>query len=262
MDGVETLDVLTRSPVRIQVLKRLVDEGSTTASDLSQHMAASRRTISRTLKLLEERGIAESEASTYRPTKYGALLAPELADLLGSIEPLRERAAFLEAFPVDAFDVDFAQIEGTAVTRREARPHGPVSTVIDALAAATTIQVIAPIASPLYVRPFANRVCEGATIDAVVSRAAYDEFCAQLHTGIRIAATLTDVSLSVAHDIDYGFICCDDRLILGAYDGGELRATFETSDSVALEAASKTFQRIQREAEPVIGSKVGRVDTP
>ncbi|RQG89804.1 ArsR family transcriptional regulator [Natrarchaeobius halalkaliphilus] len=252
MEGFETLRELTRSPVRLDVLRHLLDYGPANATELTDHVDASRRTVSRALDVLENEGLATSNSRTYSATTYAELTASDVFELIEQIESRRDRAAFLNAFPRDAVDVDFETVSGTATRRLSVQPHGPVSNVIDTLTDATSIRVLAPIASPLYVRPFAERVRDGADIEAVVDATAYEEFCGKLHAGIRLAATLADISLAVHDDVGFGLIICDEQVVFGAYEDGILQATFSTAEPAVVNAAKETYQKNRGTATPVI----------
>ncbi|THE64996.1 ArsR family transcriptional regulator [Salinadaptatus halalkaliphilus] len=253
MDGFETLSMLTRSPVRLRVLRHLLEDGPANTAELTDCLATSRRTVSRTLSALEEAGLATSEGRTYRATTYAELLAPELFTVLEAVPDYRSFATFLDAFPTDAIGVDLETVDGTATVRRECQPHAPVSHVIDALEDATHIRLLAPVASPLYVRPLVARVRDGATVEAVVNEPAYDEFCAKLRGGVTLAGTLADVSLAVRDEVPFGLLQCADRVVLGAYDGGVLQATLETEADAVQQAARETFRAYRDEADPIVG---------
>lgn len=253
MDGFETLAMLTRSPVRLRVLRQLLEHGPATASELTNDLEASRRTVSRTLAALEEEELAVSEGRTYRGTTYAELLAADLFEVLETVPTHRAFATFLDAFPAEAIDVDLKTVNGETTLRRASQPHAPVSHVIDTLSETTHIRLLAPVASPLYIRPLVARVRDGATVDAVVTRGAYDEFCGQLRGGVRLAGSLADVSLAVRETIPFGLLRCEDRVVLGAYDDGVLQATFETDDDIVQRAARATFQEYRNEADHVVG---------
>ncbi|TYT61853.1 helix-turn-helix domain-containing protein [Natrialba swarupiae] len=59
MNGFDTLSVITRSPVRPRILRYLLERGPAETPELTEHVDASRRTVSRTLSALEEEGLAE-----------------------------------------------------------------------------------------------------------------------------------------------------------------------------------------------------------
>ncbi|SDQ96451.1 helix-turn-helix transcriptional regulator [Natronobacterium texcoconense] len=254
-DGFETLATLTRSPVRLRVLEYLLERGPATASDVAPHVDASRRTVSRALSALAEQRLASSEGRTYRATTYAELVADDVFSLLERLEQGREFAAFLESFPTGETDLtaaDLADANGTTTCRRSADPHAPVSHVIDALDGAGQVRVLAPVASPLYVRPLVACVRDGATVEAVVDGDAYDSFCSKLRGGVRVAATLGDVSLAVHDEVPFGLLECDERVVLGAYDDGVLQATFETDDERVQDTTQDIYDRYRTAANHVV----------
>ncbi|AFZ74378.1 helix-turn-helix transcriptional regulator [Natronobacterium gregoryi] len=253
--GFETLATLTRSPVRLRVLEHLLERGAGTASDIAPHVDASRRTVSRSLSALDEQRLATSKGQTYRVTTYAELVADDIFSLLERLERGHEFATFLEVFPTEEFGFtasDIATVDGTTTCRRSADPHAPVSHVIDALDDTRRVRVLAPIASPLYVRPLVARVRDGATVDAVVDADAYNSFCSKLRGGVRVAATLADVSLAVHDDVSFGLLECDKRVVLGAYDDGVLQATFETDDEGVRDASRDVYDRYRTAANRVV----------
>ncbi|MEY7848272.1 helix-turn-helix transcriptional regulator [Natrarchaeobius sp. A-rgal3] len=251
MNGFDTLSVITRSPVRPRVLRCLLERGPAETAELVEHVDASRRTVSRTLTALEEEGLVAVDGRTYRATTYGELFADELFAVLDGAHAHREFAAFLDAFPTDAVDVSFESIDGTTTLRRESHPHAPVSRIIETLSGSDRVRVLAPVASPLYVRPLVARIGAGATVEAVVDERAYDEFCTRLRTGVRLASKLTDVTLTVHEDVPFGLLECDAQTVFGAYEDGVLQATFETSAETARDAGRETFRRYRRNATVV-----------
>ncbi|EMA38954.1 helix-turn-helix transcriptional regulator [Halobiforma nitratireducens] len=253
--GLETLATLTRSPVRLCVLESLLERGPATASDLEPHVDASRRTVSRSLSALDEQQLAISEGRTYRATTYAELVADDVFSLLERLERGHEFATFLEAFPTEEIGLtasEIASADGTTTCRRSADPHAPVSHVIDVLEGTRRVRVLAPIASPLYVRPLVACVRDGATVEAVVDADAYDSFCSKLRGGVRVAATLGDISLAVHDDVSFGLLECDERVVLGAYEDGILQATFETDDERIRDAGQDVYDRYRTAANHVV----------
>ena len=60
-NGIETLEALTGSAVRLRVLGLLLERGSVTASDIEPNVDVSRRTVTRALSALEEQQFAASK---------------------------------------------------------------------------------------------------------------------------------------------------------------------------------------------------------
>lgn len=255
-NGIETLEALTGSAVRLRVLGLLLERGSVTASDIEPNVDVSRRTVTRALSALEEQQFAASNGRTYHPTTYAELVADDIFELLARLERGREVASFLEVFPSEAVDFPACHLvdaDGTVVHRQSAAPHAPVSHVTDALDGAQHVRILAPIASPVYVRPVVARVRDGAAVEAVIDADAYDSFCTKLHSSVRLASTLADVSLSVHDDIPFGLLKCDERVVLGAYEDGVLQATFETDDQRVRNTAQKVYDQYRAASDRVVG---------
>ncbi|MFC4359785.1 helix-turn-helix transcriptional regulator [Halobium salinum] len=111
----DDVEFLARSGRRVEVLDEL-SRGPHTRSELRDRIGASQATLGRILDDFCERGWARKEDRVYRVTPFGALLAEEFGDLLGTVETMQRLGAVSAWFPLDGMDLDLHEFRDATVT--------------------------------------------------------------------------------------------------------------------------------------------------
>lgn len=103
---VDDINFLTQSPVRVQILELLREEGELTKSELTDQFDVSRVTIQRNVEALEQRDWIDNSHPTYATTPLGEMVIDEVSPLTESIEIAQKLRPFLKWVPRDSFDLD------------------------------------------------------------------------------------------------------------------------------------------------------------
>jgi hypothetical protein len=124
--SLSTLEFLSGSRHRIEILRLLRRQGPATRRDVREAVDASRSTVRRTLEGFLERDWVASTDQGYRITAAGGLVADELRRLSETIHVTDEHAPLLRNVPDGALEVDPSWLAGGTLTvATEANPYAP-----------------------------------------------------------------------------------------------------------------------------------------
>jgi len=127
MDPVEEIEFISRSEHRVEILEQLLDSSPKTRHEFRESLDASRSTVSRCLKALEEQRWITQNGRRYTLTPSGEILAKQYLSLVDTIERTDELSAFLERFPYENFDFELRDIADASVTTSTPTdPYAPV----------------------------------------------------------------------------------------------------------------------------------------
>lgn len=103
---VEVVHFLTQSPVRVQILELLREEGEFSKRELNDRFDVSRVTVQRNVDALEQRDWIDNSHPTYAITPLGELVVEEVSPLTESVAITQKLRPFLKWIPRDSFDLD------------------------------------------------------------------------------------------------------------------------------------------------------------
>lgn len=142
---VEDINVLTQSPVRVQILELLRDEGELSRSELNEQFDVSRVTIQRNVETLEQRDWIENSHPTYTITPLGELVIEELSSLTESVEMMQKLRPVLKWVPRDSFDLDpHLLADATVIEADHTNPTDWVHHHIDRIRSASDARALLP----------------------------------------------------------------------------------------------------------------------
>lgn len=155
----DELEFLLRSENRTGLLVALREGQPLDRYDLETRLDASRRTVSRALDALTERGyIAESEAG-YALTAYGATMVDAYRDALHRGQVAEQYRPLLEHLDTRTFDLDPALLEGAELTvAGEASPFALLNRTLELREGASRVREVAPGIEKASVEQLGQRV--------------------------------------------------------------------------------------------------------
>lgn len=116
-----------------------------TQRELRDLLDVSRRTVSRSLRRLQDREWIESNGETYYLTPRGRHIVAEFTDLMDTVRRTEELAEFLRWFPADVDAPDFLDVTDAVVTAAsDADPYAPARTQTEILYEADRLRVLLP----------------------------------------------------------------------------------------------------------------------
>ncbi|WP_135821183.1 helix-turn-helix transcriptional regulator [Halostella litorea] len=247
---------LARAESRVRILEALLESGSATQRDLRARLDASRTTVARSLRSLEETGWVERDARTYRLTPAGRLVADSFLDLVDTVELTEGLSAFLEWFPRSELPFELDRLADAEITTSDAGdPYAPARKQSEILRTADRMRLFLPSIDMEGTKLITERVTEGGLeaetviapgLEATVES---DDFGPLLRE--KVATGRSDVYVA---ESDLGFylgLADDGTVQIGVEDGDGLpRALVETADARVREWAEETYERYRADARP------------
>lgn len=250
----ETLAALSRSPARLQVLERVLDD-ATTATELADELPVSRRTVTRALATLQEEGLVDAQGRTYDATPTAAVVGPHVLSVVDRLDRADDLGAFLSRVPDDALDIDPAVLDGRVTRSDPVQPHAPDERAVELVEEGDDLRILAPLVSSMYLETLRDRVLDGgASVEVIVTGAVRDRLCSSLLAAVRPVVAGHDVSLH-AHDGDarMAILLREDLAAIGVTgEDNTTRILLESEAPAVLEWASDRYEAYREEAEPVL----------
>lgn len=252
-----TLEFLSGSRHRIEILYLLREEGPATRREVRESVDASRSTVRRALEGFLEREWVASTDDGYRITAAGGLVVAGFRRLSETVRVTDEYAPLLRNVPDGAFDVDPSWLAGgTLIEATEANPYAPAQRQTETVRDAARFRALLPSIELEGARLVHERVVDGdlsaavvlppAGVDTVRSEPFAELFREKLATG-RFEAFAHEGELPFylgLPDGDAVEIGCED-------DSGIPRALFQSTDAELRAWGEATFERYVDAAEPL-----------
>ena len=254
-DAVEAVQFLTRAESRLAIICELVDRDDSSQGTLRDALDASRTTVMRALRSLQDRGWVEETAEGYRLTTTGELIAAAVTDLLDTVATTAELDAFLRYAPSDEIDIGLlAAADVTVTTPTDADPYAPARKQSEIVARADRLRVLLPATDLESTRTVTEAVTDGLELESIVSpsvAATFEtpEFGPLVREGL---ATGRSTILVAPADLPYYLGLADDEVVqIGvADDEGIPRALLETTDDRVRRWAEDIYSEYRAAAEP------------
>ncbi|WP_121820627.1 helix-turn-helix transcriptional regulator [Halostella salina] len=250
----EQVAYLARAESRVRILEALLESGPATQRDLRTRLDASRTTVARSLRSLEETGWVDPEARTYRLTPAGRLVADSFLDLVDTVRLTEELSEFLTWFPRSELPFDLARLADAEVTTSDAGdPYAPARTQSEILRTADRVRLFLPSIDMEGTKLIAEQVTDGGLdaetliapdLEATIES---DEYAPLLRE--KVETGRSDVYVA---ESDLGFylgIADDGTVQIGVEDDDGLpRALVETTDERVREWAEETYETYRANA--------------
>ena len=158
----EELEFLLRSENRTALLAALASDGPLDRYDLEETLGTSRRTVSRTLKKLEDRNYISETDGGYCLTAFGAAVFETYREYTRRLDIAERLRPFLGNVDGGALDVELATLEGAKLTLADdASPYAPMDRTLELRAQASRIREIAPSVEKRSIEQLTERVERG-----------------------------------------------------------------------------------------------------
>lgn len=261
----EELQFLLRSETRLNVLSALAQRAPLETDVLEETLDTSRRTLTRTLRQLEDRRLVEETEDGYRLTAFGETQAASFREWLRRDELARAFRPVLGRIEADLLGFDIERLRGATLTvADESQPYAPLDRTLALRAEADRIRELAPSVERRSVEQLADRTDAGealaveiimsaATARAARSRPAYEDALA--------AVAAADEVTQYVHPGGFPFVLAvmDETVVLGVADDGNPNAVLETTDDAVREWAEATLDQYREEARPLAAERDANV---
>jgi len=253
----DELEFLLRSGNRTELVLALAESHPLDRYDLERQLDASRRTVTRALDALSERGYVQETAEGYSLTAFGASVVEAYRDCHQQVERAAAYRPFLEHVDAQVLDIDPDLLEGAELTvASEASPFVVLTRTLELRAEANCIREAAPGIEKRSVEQLADRLRDGEDLDievvlppeAVETAGATDAFAAD-HG---VARDADAVDFYVAPEPFSVFVgVMDDTAVLAAGEGGEPLAMVESDRPALRKWAQARLDEFRNAATPL-----------
>lgn len=259
MDGPEEeLAFLLRSDNRMELLCVLDEEGPLDRYELEERLDASRRTITRIVDALAERGyLADGDEGARSLSAFGAAIADahreyrETADLANQYRPL------LQHLDSDRFDLEPSRLRGAELTvATEASPYALIDRVLELRSGADRIREMAPSIEAKSINQLTGRLEEedDLEIEVLLPPAAVEEArthpeYAEAHRTIRNTDGIEMRVCPEPFSVVLGVI--DGTAVLGVSVDGRPHALVESTRAAFIEWAERHLDSFHEESVPI-----------
>ena len=238
---------------RHHVLRALCTE-SATKPELVEKLDASRSTIDRAIRDLEDVECIESSDGRYRPTTTGQLALLEYDDYVSKTDTIDHATAFVNELPAES-PIDCAMLRGCEITLSE--PHAPelaLQSSIDVFDRATTMRGLAPVVLTLYPKLIGDQVAAGdLTVEIVAQQNVVDSLAAlDGNNGAQMTETDAVSIYSTTDSLPYALWIMEtseqDVAGITAYADGSVHGVLTNDSDVALRWAQDQYQTYKSRA--------------
>jgi predicted transcriptional regulator len=247
------VEFLAASPNR-KALLELLGEEPRRPSTLTDAGSFSRSTVHRNLDAFVDRGWVRKDGQRYTLTAVGARILDRYESLLDAVEAVHENRPLYDHLGDASATLPFSAVDdGSVVTASRGDPHAPVSHYADALATveSTTFYGVTPIVSQLFNDASRGFVESDTEIELVLDESTFRTSREKYPDAFATAQDAENLSLYVTDTVSFGLSIFDDRVFVGAYDDGRLRALLDGTSETLHEWALDRFAAIQDAAVEV-----------
>jgi predicted transcriptional regulator len=260
MDGPEEeLAFLLRSDNRMELLDVLDESGPLDRYELEERLDASRRTITRIVDALAERGyLADGGEDGARSlSAFGAAIADAHREYRETAELANQYRPVLQHLDSDQFAPDPARLQGAELTvATEASPYALIDRVLELRAGADRIREMAPSIEAKSISQLADRIDKGGDFEievllpptAVEEARTHSEY-AEAHRAIR---NTDGVEMRVSPEpfsVVLGVI--DGTAVLGVTVDDRPHALVESTRTTFVEWAERRLDSFWDESVPI-----------
>lgn len=254
--GTEDIEFLARSKTRVRLVKLLHKNETLGRDELRSRIDASRTTIQRNLKALEERGWVENGARTYSLASCGEMIADDFLELVDTVSIAEQLQPILEWVDRTELDFDFGLlVNADIVTAKPGDPWAMVNRHVERLKDANDIRALLPLTGLHAMKVGHDRVVKhGATTEHIASSDVVDTF--QNDSAYReyydnlIETNRYDL-YHYSQEVPYYLGVLDDIVQIGVDEGGDPRGLIETKNEEVREWAVNTLDKYRKQAEQV-----------
>jgi len=232
----EGMDYLSRSENRIALLAALVEDQPRSRDELELELSASKRTVSRVLTELTQKGYLQEAPAGFKLTTFGEVVTEAFLDYKDRFELAREYRPFLANVDSTAIDLDITALRGASLTvASDVNPYAPLDRALELRQDATRIRVVTPLVEKRSMEQLTARLERGADLEfeAILPQRLYERVRSQRgYEGAFEREVQSDsVALFVYPDtIEVTYSIIDDVVALGATVDNEPYALLESTN--------------------------------
>ncbi|MFC6989354.1 helix-turn-helix transcriptional regulator [Haloplanus sp. GCM10025708] len=249
---------LVGSDNRRRVLAALRADGPLTRRDLEDRIAASRRTVKRTLGELEDRGWIRPVGEGYDATALGVSVLDALDGALDRVDLATRFAPLLSHVPGDAVDLDVGGLaDATLVSPTEGNPYAAMHRLHELRTGAAYVRELAPTPCLDGVEQLTERIGSAddpPDVEAVVEAAALDAVDSSSDVRAELEALATAETADVRtcdQAIPVVLGVYDETAVIGALDDdGILVALAETTDPAVRDWVVDEYRSYRQQSTP------------
>lgn len=248
------VNYLSSSENRVTVLAALV-EAPQRPRDLAAAHPMSRTTVQRTLSGLVDRGWVRKESGRYEATPAGELVLRQYRELTAAVELTEDLRTFLASFgdaPIALRPAAFAGAE--VVTATPENPHAAVNHYVEHVAETgfERFRGVTPVISPFYERTHRRTLAPDVEAEFVVDRDVVETARENYPDNLADAREADALTVYVSpQPLAHSVAILDDRVFLGAFEDGHLRASLSADDDALRRWATRLFEQYRDRSRPL-----------
>jgi predicted transcriptional regulator len=251
------MDYLSRSENRVSLLAALVENQPRNRDELEAELSASKRTVSRVLTELTQKGYLQEGPAGFRLTTFGEVVAEAYLDYSDRFELAEKYRPFLANVDSTAVDLDITALRGASLTvAGDVNPYAPLDRALELRQDATQIRVVTPLIEKRSMEQLTARMERGEDLnfEAIFPQRLYETVKSQRgYDGAFEREVQSDsVELRISPDsIDVIYSIIDDIVALGATVDNEPYALLESKNPDLRAWVEQTIDEYKTAAVPV-----------
>lgn len=253
----DELAYLLRSDNRSSLLVTLAADQPLDKTALERRLSASRRTVSRVLNDLTDRGYIQEETDGFRLTSFGDVIAEAYRECRERTSIATQYRPILANIDATAVDLDPLLLQDADLTvSTEISPYAPITRALEVRQGGSRIRVASPFVEKCSVEQLANRLERGEDFEFEVILPAdrYEVAQSQIGAGDAFRREMrADAVDMFVHpgSIPLLFTVVDDTALLGVNVDDEPHALVESTDRATREWVERRIDEYRAEAIPV-----------
>lgn len=256
-NGIEGVNFLTQSPVRIHIMELLDETDGVEKQELRAQIDAARTTVQRNLDALVDQNWVEHEHREYAITPLGEAVFRDVSTAVETVHLVDRLGPFLRWFPDDDLEFDIRALAEASITvSTTTTPYAPIREHITFLEEADRVRCLLPAVARQPMQIARNCIVRHDQPHEAVFSVDLEP---TLSTEREYTALLADMLDAESYDafvsrdvIPYYLGISDDCVQIGVEDdAGIPQAIVETDATEIREWAEQTYQSYRSQAEPL-----------
>lgn len=253
----EGMDYLSRSENRVALLAALLEKQPQSREELESAVSASRRTVSRVLTNLTEKGYLQESPPGYSLTTFGAVVTEAYLDYQEQFDLARQYRPFLANVDSTAVDLDVTALRGATLTvAGDVAPYAPLDRSLELRESATQIQVVTPLVERRSMEQLSARLERGEDLEfeVILPQRLYEMVESQPRYDGAFEREMRSDSVAMfvyPDNVEVLYAITDDVVILGATVDNDPYAIVESTNPDLRTWVEGKIDEYRRESIPV-----------
>lgn len=245
------MEELLSTQIRRKTLIERLFDGTSEKAELVEEVDASRTTIDRAFRELEEADVITRDGRGYRLTFYGRLAHDEFDEIMTRYESLSAAKELLAQLPPDtALDLQMVK-DAEVICADECGPVAPYRQLEEMVERAAEVRAVSPIVLPSYVDLFVRVVEQEADVTLIFDSGVLDVLANNYPEEWDIVDDVDNCTVRETCEVPpYALVLADEAVWLGVYsDGGNLIGALINGTLVAVDWAGEVLSKVCAEVE-------------